>query len=46
MDGNAQLYKDILDNAMYAIDRAKPAYAEKRALERLRFDGDIYLVAV
>lgn len=46
MDGKAQLYKDILDIAMYAIDRAKPDYAVKRALERLRFDGDIYLVAV
>ena len=46
MDGKAQLYKDILDIAMYAINRAKPDYAVKRALERLRFDGDIYLVAV
>ena len=46
MDGNAQLHKDILDIAMYAIDRAKPDHAVKRALERLRFDGDIYLVAV
>ena len=46
MDGKAQLYKDILDIAMYAINRAKPDYAVKRALGCLRFDGDIYLVAV
>ena len=41
-----QLRNDILDIATYAIDRAKPDAAVKRALEGMQITGDIYLVAV
>lgn len=41
-----QLRNDILDIAMYAIDRAKPDAAVKEALDKLQIEGAIYLVSV
>ena len=46
MDKKEQLRSDILDIAMYAIDRAKPDAVVKEALDKAHIDGDIYLVAV
>lgn len=41
-----QLRKDILEIATFAIDRARPDAAVRRALDGLQINGDIYLVAV
>lgn len=46
MNMKGQLRSDILNAAMYAIDKAKPDAAVKHALGEIQIEGNIYLVAV
>ena len=46
MNIKGQLRSDILNVAMYAIDKAKPDAAVKHALRGIQIEGNIYLVAV
>ena len=46
MNMKGQLRSDILNAAMYAIDKAKPDAAVKHALGEIQIEGNICLVAV
>lgn len=46
MNITGPLRSDILNIAMYAIDKAKPDAAVKHALGEIQIEGNIYLVAV
>ena len=46
MNITGQLRSDILNVAMYAIDKSKPDAAVKHALGGIQIEGNIYLVAV